>query len=910
MKKLLKSLVFALIPPLALAGEVVITDFGGGLNSQDLPAVIAPNESPDLFNIDLDPTGKSFGSRDGYGLYKTLPISQSTAAVHGGHVFQDSTGNSIQLWANAEEVASIVAGGTPVKISTITSYATMDCANSQGNAYCLNSARDTGIRTDGTVSGTSFQGGIPKGTMAEFTPIRLAVAGVSGTPNTIYFSRSNAFTDFTTGITDPDPFTEVIASPGSRLTHIRYACGKLLWWKDQSFGWLAGDTQSDITVQIVQSDIGTLDNSSAYYNNTVWFRGQDAHLYAYDCAGLVRLSKKITPTVGATGRRIANSWTQSSQSDFASGRITPNAPSLALSTASIAGSVVVSSFVAIDSGPVQFTQGSGTNIHFSSYSVRLSTNNAGTVSDNSFESSSGSNFSSNWSTTSDLSCSGSTCVTVDNNFLGGHVCGTVGAKDGSYAARLTSLSDFTMVAEALSLDNSIVYSSTTFAYIRGLCTWTQKTISVPFSNSGKRFRLRFRNTTSNNSFQSTSTYVLGGDITFWVISDETGGANARNVWVDLVEGGSSTITSGNFRSRVFDTAMDSTTIQMQALWSANNSTPILELQSATSSGGPWSPVITSTGTNSKGRRYLRYVSSFTISGDQNALTDLTSASVLATSSGTYYSAVNNAPNLTQWEGFLVGETLNDGTINYFTRSSTNSFTVLSSTPSWTAQTKNANVAVSTGTYFQLRSDFAITSATQTPTLNDFTFSWFEGAAADKAYIEYFDDHVWFAVSSGTTGLNNRVLRWDLRNNAWLVDGIASNGFVVDQGRMYFGDSSGPYVYLFGDVSTDNGSSITSYWSSKSFTGDDPFLVNEPKDYDWLVASSTGSLSVNYQNSASSGTYSLNLYSPTTSLLRRSDNMPPGRIGNFYSVRIGNTSSNPYEVFGHRMRYVPLNWKPQ
>src|SRR6185295_3609685 len=157
-------------------------------------------------------------------------------------------------------------------VSSATLSATLDCADTQGNAYCVNSARDFYIRTNGTTLGQWFT--TPLGTMVEATPDRIAVAGVSASPNTIFISGSNAFTNFTAAPLTTDPFTEVIASPGSKLTHIRWGCQKLLWWKDQSFGYLDFDDQYSAQIKIISDTIGTVDNTSAIDpGGSVWFRG-------------------------------------------------------------------------------------------------------------------------------------------------------------------------------------------------------------------------------------------------------------------------------------------------------------------------------------------------------------------------------------------------------------------------------------------------------------------------------------------------------------------------------------------------------------------------------------------------------------------------------------------------------------
>jgi len=194
------------------------------------------SEAQDLLNVDVSITGNSVKKRDGYGQYKSLGTG---AGLHGGFHAFNSAGSDYQLWGSSTSLYSIVSDGSPTQlISSATVAATWDCTDTQGYSYCVNSSRNMYVKTDGT---TINQYSSPLGTMVESTPDRVIVAGVSGSPNTLFVSQANTFTNFTVGVNPTDAFTEVIASPGSQLTHSRWGWGKLLWWKDASFGYFDFD---------------------------------------------------------------------------------------------------------------------------------------------------------------------------------------------------------------------------------------------------------------------------------------------------------------------------------------------------------------------------------------------------------------------------------------------------------------------------------------------------------------------------------------------------------------------------------------------------------------------------------------------------------------------------------------------
>jgi hypothetical protein len=917
----------ACLSPLVFAGDITVSQFGGGLNTQDTPAEIDPTQAQDLLNVNIQPGGASIFKRDGYGLFASLPIACSTCAVHGGYHFQQVGGNDVQLWGNDTELAGSVNDAAFVKLSTGAVGATWQCADSQGFAYCLNSSRDTCIKTDGSSANTSFQSGVPLGTMLAFTPLQLVVAGVSGNESTVYVSGQNAFTNFTIGVLPSSPFTEPIASPGSRITHLAYYFGKLFWWKDQSFGYATFTNQNDWQLTIVSNQIGTLDNSDAFWNSSgfdtgakfsgtaqanagnspggIFFRGQDNHLYVYDGYYLTRLSRSITPTVTAASRRKANLWTQTTQADFQGGS---NVPTNNISETISVGDVIVSSFATTENSSTTWNSGSVINMTVNPSSITLNTNNSGNVPNNDFESSAALN---PWSATS---------YTRDSNSAPGNTCfGAFSGIHGSFFARDLSATgnSATFTASTVDSHTGATLDSQSYPVTTHNCTFTSQTFTVSASNIGKSVNLKFTHTDGSNTgiIQTTNPFVLGGNITFLLAVDATGGdAAPRSADIDNVQNGSSTITSGSFTSQQYNTGFTSATYSLTNFaWTANTSTPTFSIQTSTASSGPWTTLLTSSGTNAVGNQYVRYVSTLSIVGGDSALSAITAATILARSTGTYYSNVKNAPNLTSWSTLNVTDNyVGISSITYYTRSSTNVIAVLQSTPSWVAQTKNATVTASTGTYFQLRADFFLSAATETASINDFTFNWFEGSASDKAYITYFNDAIWFSVSASTSAsTNNRIFYWDLLNGAWVLYDIPANGFQIENNALYFGDTIQGRVFKFGSVTTDNAAAINSYWRSKSFLGGDPFVQNEFVQADFVLGESSTTLTYTYTlDSKTSTAYNITAYDSAASLIQRNFLLPSGKIGKYYDFKISDNSGNAaWRLMGHRAHYNALNWQP-
>jgi hypothetical protein len=814
----------------------------------DNPAVIDPSMSQSLLNVNIQPGGSAVFKRDGYGLFEALP-SASTGPIHGGYHFQQSGGSDVQLWGSDAYLSGSVSDASAVKLATGTIGATWQCADSQGFAYCFSSSHDTPIQTDGTVANTIYFSSAPSGTMATFTPLQLVVAGVSGNTNTLYISAQNNFANFNIGILPSSSFVYPIAAPGSRITHIAYYFGRLFWWKDQSFGYVTFTNQNDPQVTIVSNQIGTLDNSDAFWNSSgfdagtmfsgsqqananaspggIFFRGQDNHFYVYDGYYLTRLSRPITPTVQLSNRRKANSWTQTTATDFSGGS----------SYATYTDTTTVPGLIQ----PTNFTD------YF---------NNLG-----------------NWNNVSGV-------WTATNN-------------------------------QAIANATSVSRTAEDYSDVPG-----QSNINL---TSWDLF--------SSMHFGSTN---LGGDQVEVDYVDS--GFNGYGILYTLDIAGSLLYAQIiRLTNHIYTAISAQTTISAGLPY--NNHTFDLKR----TAGGVFSlyvdgSVIASSATDTTYTGVSRADLLYNYQGGANGSFIFNLFSI-ASASSTYYSAVNNAPNITTWGSFNATTFNFGGTQNFQVRASTGSIAVSASTPSWVNQTNGATVQASTGTYMQMSDTFISTSTAytgQVPTLNDFTFNWFEGTASDKCYISYFNDAIWFSVSAGTTtSTNNEIFYWDLLNGAWLVYNIPSNGFLIENNTLYFGSPTNNNIYKFGGVSSDNGAPINSYWRSKAFLGnqtsesssngtsltfaatDDLFVQKEFVQSDFILGESSTTLTYTYTlDSSTSTTFNMNSYSATSSLVQRNFLLPVGKIGKYYDFSIGDNSINPKWVFmGHRVKYNPLNWRP-
>jgi len=821
-----RLLVAALLCAPVFGDQVAVSKFGL-LNNNSPSVALDPSEAQDLLNVDLSPGGLSIKKRSGYGLYKALGTGQ---AVHGLYHAFDSTGNDYQLVGSSTSLYAVVADGSPRQIvSTATLNSTWDCADTQGNSYCVDSNRDVFLRTDGSTSTTY---GSPLGTMVESTPDRVVVAGVSSAPNTLFVSQSNTFTNFTPGVNPTDAFQEVIAAPGSRLTHIRWGCGKLLWWKDASFGYFDFDDQFTAQVKTVSDNIGTFDNTSAIDpGGRVWFRGQDGHTWMYDCSALTKESIDITPDVLIAGKKTLNSWNQTTAADFGAG----SGFSTHTDTTTTSGSVILQGITD------QFTN------------------------------------SANWALQSGAATYGSSLVELSTTSAASLIL-PFGLAEIKYST-VTTGNYTSWITQA-----NIQFHSCSDGIIVGKYPCPEDLAGIQLHTSADKGYEAYVVMKSTDFTTESSGYFLFQLCKNTQLSDQQ-----------------RCLTSLNFNETTIPTDILNHTLTL----SYEKSSGLLTLL--------WDGVtqVTATDTEISTATIPGLIFQSEISAARNQGAYFGNFSVRSTT-GTYYSAVHNAPNLTTWSNFNA-TTENDGTQSFFIRSSTNSFSTLSSTPSWTSQTNGSFIGISTGSYFQMRDDFSITTLGQNPTLDSFTVNWFEGSANDQAYMLYFDNAIWESVPFGTGQANNNyIFRYDLINNGWGLYNFGAGGMLSAANRLYFGDTTSGNIFIFGTGTSDNGTAIQSYWRSKSFTGGDPFLQTQLTNIDTLATKNQGTtLTATYTVETSTATsYSVNLSSTTQTIIENRKLLPSGKLGYTFDMKYGDTSAtSAWELLGFRIGFTQQPYRP-
>jgi hypothetical protein len=934
-------------PAPILHGEDYVTGVVGPfgtLNNTDSSLVISPDKAQDLLNVEITPGGKSVKKRKGYAT--ALTTTQTASAVHGVYNFYESGGSDVSLIFNSTYLTSSVGGASAtVMFSTGPSGATWQCTDSAGFAYCANTSRTGIVKTNGTTHTTLPI--LSSGTMVTVTPERLVHSGFASFPSRIDFSKANDFSTWTTGAQATDPITFTITSPGAKVTHITYAFGRVMWFKDSSFGYILIGNQplfSDWQVVTVSQNIGTIDNTSVYDKGILYFRGQDSHIYSYDGSNITKLSREITTTVNASQSRTTNAWLQTTQSDFEAGSST--GPTGWSDTTSVPGKLQNRTTDWIQTSAADFGAGSvtaGNSLYADTNTVSGSLQTTFPDPFNTFRTGS-SGVKSAWTIAvnpGSIGVSGGALNMVGASGTRAHVRTTLpfssfaqGTTMYAVVSNYTSLSAPTQAFLAMSSDpnnafgeiyvnftnsggqlcvNQVTLNSGSVKFLDESCAVGTFKFSFPVNVSVFIATTTFR-IEMNGVLISSGTHAIADKQLYGHISGAAGApAPTLSISDFSVAPQTFTWTSQSVNTGIVSPQWDvfsaTQTGDGNIYYKTEVSADNLSFDSGVS-------VLSDNRPTSNSKQYVRVSSQFrhVIATTTANVLALSEFDVTAYSSGTYNSQVKNAPSITAWDTFGANVTNNGGSHVFYMRSATGPFTVNSATPSWTSVANGAVPTISTGVYFQVRDIVTASESTHTVSLDDFTVNWFEGAASDKTYATYFNDALWWSVASGTgASTNNYIQRYDLLNNGWTLYDIASNGFLVRNQHLYFGSAAGGYLYKYGDVDNDNGSAINAYWKSKDFFGDNPFTDKELNTLSISATSiSNSTMTLTYTiNGSSSVSSNVSLNNGNTVISRKNFNLPAGRVGSTFNFRFGNNAADqPFEVLAIQYGMRPKSWRPE
>lgn len=831
--------------------ELDVTDFSKGLDSYHDASVIPEGfvqDAQDVYFERQAPVEK----RKGF-------VIQFTTKSYSFQTIWNYTDPSNVTWlivrASDTIVAENIASGTMVRISTVSANDTTDSVNALGYAFFVDQTQGV-YYWNGTSS--TYVNGSPKGSIITQFHNRVWVAG-QAVPNGNILNGSKFLdgTVWTTGVnpTDPVQFTIGLQDSFDNITALYPFLDTLYVMKYTTIYALYGFDQTNFQNSIITRECGCIDkNTIQSYNKGLRFvslRGVEAY-DGYTCTRISDPVKNIIdPAINVTSFN-QSSWVQQTAADWTAGVFNPTAN---LSASIAAPNLTVSSFSVTENSNTQWNSGSSSNTTIYSSYIAISTNNAGTVTDPGFESSSFPNFSSAWTSSNDAT--GGVSPANGPISMGNCTVNSLGTWLAEFGRTNTTV--WTLLAQAVSTDLSTVYAQTVVTPIINSCTLTTRTLSSS-GVVGKRFKLRFINSAFPSQYLvTTNSYILGGDLTFQTASDEISFGGGK-IWmfIDNIQNGSSTINSGSFTSQVYDTHYTSATYQFSPFtWGNGTSIPTFNL--LTSSANPsnnWVTTLTSSGTNTVGNRYLRYTTTITVTASDDALTQISNATAIAATTGTFTSQCHATTGISTFGNLAITQDIsNGGSIAYAVCSSPNSNCSASTCKNITA---NSQITVATNTYSNLVASFTVVAATEQPKLQSATVQWYTGAKAPPMASAVFDNRYWLAISTDSSlGSNNEILIQDI-TSAWTRFSIKAGGLSVIKNNLYHSDSTATgNVYLDDQGYNDNGAAIVAYVKTKDYNLGSQ-IVDTLFDSVWLSAvnSDSSRLQVMYAVDNGTATYSL------------------------------------------------------
>lgn len=825
--------------------KLPIAAFDGGLNSNYSGLGIADNEVQDSLNVYFD-GNTPVEKREGYALCG----STDSVSMDSSWSYSDSGNNGWLIIRKPTKIIASNQGCTfTVTIATVSASDTINAVNAFGYIYFVD-------RTQGVYSwngtSTTYVANSPRGSLiAEFRG-RVWVSGLAHPyGNQLYSSGYLDGSNWTLGslTTSPVLLTFGLNDSYDNITSIFSGYNDSMQiFKNLSIYALYGFDQSDFEARILNREVGCIDNRSVqpFLGGLVFASRRGVEFFDGVTVQTPPISDKVGNLLNNNAVTSSSelSWTQTSQADFESGGINPSG---SLSTTILSGSVIVSSFSVTESASSQWSSGTSSNVVVNGDSIEiLRTTNYGNYANSNFETGASGAVPSSWVSTtvgsgsvyvkqtstgsSGLSCSGSYSGYTNTHFAEP----ASGVKASENARLIVALLDPSTGAELQSSTYSITSTN---------CAFSTKTFSVSSGLVGSYARLKFFQIDDSNRvvyMQTSSTGIIKSNLSF-LLAVASNGSGFNFASIDDVR----TLSTGTFTSQIYNFGSQSALYSAPSFtYSVNVSTPSFVIQTSTSPTGVFSTAVNnSTSTSAFGSQYFRYVVTFSpIQGDIGTSL-FNSISILARSSGTYRSAVYNAPNLTSFASLAVTMQDNGGSHTFYMRSSTSTFTVNSSTPAWTAQPANTTISIASGTYFQVRDDFSMTAATHTPTLNDFSVSWREGTprqpmasvVADKRYILSFSTTTTVNKNTGTLVLT--------KGPVWSFWDIPAGSLLSHRGAYYFtNNSDNGKVYTLFSGTSDDTAAINSYVKTKDFALGD-ITQDKLMDSFYLIFDSKGATNI-------------------------------------------------------------------
>ena len=884
----------------------------------------------EALNIYLDEDA-GISRRGGFAKYNTTALTD-TKSARGLWEFRANDGTEYMVVLSSQTMFQSNGQGSFSAISGLNGLSAtqdMDCSQCLGKLWCVNGSNAL-FSWDG--SSTQTVSGSPTCQAIDCFRNRVVQANCSGTLSQLRLSGELDGADYTISAapvsTSPASISVGGVNDGNKLTGIIgvYQDVLVLGKEDSTHG-LYGFDRRDFAMRDISREVGLVDNRSA--------REKQGSLYWLSKRGVEKMTgpsitrvsdpvRDLIDTIIVAGGN-SRSVTDTTQTDFQAGNLTASGPGAPMSATISPFSVVPGTWSFVDNSTETYSSGTLINVSTDSSGVVLSPLiynlglEAGTTT--------------NW-TASGLN---------GHVLIGGNKCESNWTyHGGNYTIRdfnstgcvspctPTDPDPITSVAKIVNYNTSSVlyYRSITNDRTTTSCqeyNFDISTQTVPmvivFEDS------TYGETLTSGIFFSTSVprgilqYGLAQDLLCTGITPGTT-RKCNNNYLDFPF--PYYVASGTFTSQAFDTSFSTPTWgPISAHISTNSTETNLQLRSAASSDGIAfdSQISFLSGNKSPAsqKRYTEYQAMFTTLSATMTPT-ISTVTLIAGTTGYFISQCRNpgAP-ITSWGLFQCNSTLNDGGITFQVSTGATCNDAIQSTSPWTSQTNNSIVNIATGPYVAYRVLFDIDSGTETPTLNDCTINWNEGASRPSVSAEVYRERYYLAYTSGTSGTvaNDHIAVLDSRDQWSLHDAPNCAALGIYNRKLYCGDSGATgRVYQADSGHDDDGAAFTSKIKTKDFDFGNPFQEKILQRMYFDLAgipdqSYTIQLTPSYTLDASSDTFSLPNIDLNEDYSRFLAPKVPASLdynttGRWFSFSLSNSGTQgPWKIFGIRPVFIRL-----
>lgn len=632
---------------------------------------------------------------------------------------------------------------------------------------------------------------------------RVALGNVNGAVSEIYLSGYNNGGDYTLPAvivdTSPAIFGLNGLNDGRTVTCVSdgYRDVLILWNRDEMYGLYGSGNSSFILRKLAEIGCDEQESVQEFDGKLRWL--SQYGIYQYDGLNTQRISDPIKDQILniVASEPGSLSLTQNSLADWQAGNLVASGARASMSSTILLGSVVPSTSAFVDNTTATFTTGSLVNLstyNATTMALSLTTN---TIANSNFAGGTGWNnvkpsnpvktgFASNGASVS--ACA--TTVTI--------VCPNAAATCAYMVNSCSSAGRFPLYLEILNgaTGGSLgLNSSGTSA--GGPLT---PTVSLTALNTSTSVFFCFGsqsdtciNATVGGEILETATTPIGFNVLYDINTDLQGPialSEFANVRVSSYQ------ASGTYTSPTFDTTFSTPVMGAVSLGFSSTTVATLTVQQENSTdGASWSsPATLTNGTTATGgKRYWRYLENFattsgTITATSNGLNTLG-----ASTTGYMITSCFSVAPITSWGNFQSLNNPGNGAVSYAVSTGTTCDAVQRATATWTAQSVNTTIGVSTASFIGVRvlfDSFSTFYSTNQPTLNSITINWNSAAGRPRMATQVFDNRYWLAFTTNTASgaYNNNVLVYDSMGHWSQFQGINASSLATYKRVLYAGSS--------------------------------------------------------------------------------------------------------------------------